>query len=90
MPEFPNLVFSDEFFLSFADRTFGAADRRAILKALELLNRDASHPSLRVHALRGELAGSWSASVTASIRIEFVRDPEARLRLRRCSRHYDR
>lgn len=40
-------------------------------KTLTLLEEDAFHPQLRSHKLKGELAGSWSCSVTHEIRIVF-------------------
>ncbi len=44
----------------------------SIVSALELLERDAFHPSLRTHKLKGELAGSWSCSVGYDLRIVFT------------------
>jgi mRNA-degrading endonuclease YafQ of YafQ-DinJ toxin-antitoxin module len=71
-------------------RDFTAADRKAIRKALRLLDRDEKHPSLRVHQLAGDLAGLWSASASDSLRLTFVRTDRGRKTLLSCSRHYDR
>jgi mRNA-degrading endonuclease YafQ of YafQ-DinJ toxin-antitoxin module len=38
-------------------------------KALHLLEANPHHPSLRLHALRGKLAGLHSVSITMSFRI---------------------
>ena len=67
---------------------FSQADQKRFLKALRLLDGDERHPSLRVHALSGDLAGVWSASASDDLRIEFVRDADERKVLMRCSRHY--
>lgn len=55
---------------------------------MDLLDRDERHPSLRVHALSGNLAGLWSASVTDTIRIEFVRLDSGRKRCVSLTKHY--
>jgi hypothetical protein len=87
---YSSLEFSDTFLNSFASRDFSAKERRAFLKALELLDSDATHPSLRVHQLHGDQSGAWSASASRSLRITFVRLPDGRKALLTCSRHYDR
>jgi mRNA-degrading endonuclease YafQ of YafQ-DinJ toxin-antitoxin module len=38
---------------------------------LELLSEDAFHPQLRVHKLKGKLAGSWACSAGFDLRILF-------------------
>ena len=83
-----SLAWSNESLRDFADRKFSAQDRARILKALDLLANDDRHPSLRVHPLSGNLAGLWSASVTGSIRIHFVRLSDGRKRLANISKHY--
>lgn len=84
-----SLACSNESLSDFADRKFSAQERARILKAVNLLANDERHPSLRVHALSGNMAGLWSASVTDSIRIHFVRLPEGRKRLANISKHYE-
>ncbi len=39
--------------------------------ALELLSEDALHPKLKTHKLKGDLEGSWAASVGYDLRIVF-------------------
>ena len=56
---------------------------------MDVLDRDERHPSLRVHALSGNLAGLWSASVTNNIRIHFVRLPGGRKRCVDLTKHYE-
>ena len=85
---FESLAFSDEYFRDFADRRFSPQERARALKAMDLLDRDERHPSLRVHALSGNLSGLWSASVTDNIRIEFVRLPGGRKRCVSLTKHY--
>ena len=86
---FDSLGFSDEFFSAFADRRYTPQDRARVLKALDLLDKNEKHPSLRVHALKGNLAGLWSASVTDYIRIHFVRLPNGRRRCVNLTKHYE-
>jgi hypothetical protein len=86
---YPTVDFTETFLMSFTAKDFSAADRRAFLKALRLLDDD-RHPSLRVHPLRGDREGSWSASAGSSLRMTFERLPGGRKRMLTCSRHYDR
>jgi len=86
---FDSLTFSDEFFRAFADRRFTPSERVRVLKAMGLLDTNEKHPSLRVHLLTGDLAGVWSASVSDSIRIHFVRTQDGRKRCVALTRHYD-
>jgi addiction module RelE/StbE family toxin len=61
--------------------TFIRAARREIKKhpqntedirlALETLNKDAFHPRLKTHKLKGKLAGSWACSAGYDLRIVF-------------------
>ena len=90
MPEYRTLDFTDKFLISFAGRDFTPADRRAFVRALRLLDENERHPSLRVHALSGDLAGTWSASASDVLRITIARQPNGRKRLLTCSKHYDR
>ena len=87
---FQTLEFTDTFLETFGSKDFTAADRRAIRKALRLLDRDEKHPSLRVHQLQGDLAGLWSAAASDVLRLTFVRINQGRKTLLSCSRHYDR
>lgn len=82
------LVFTPEFLETYASRDFSAAERRQFLRALRLLEANERHPSLRVHALQGDLAGLWSASASSELRILFERLDGGRKMLIACSRHY--
>lgn len=84
------LDFTETFLALFASKDFTQADRRAILKAIRLLDQNERHPSLRVHELKGDREGSWSASASDSLRITFERLPGGRKRLLTASKHYDR
>lgn len=77
---------SAEFLESFG--LFQKADQRRFIRALELLDENERHPSLRIHELQGDLAGVWSASASEQLRIEFVRAAAGVKLLVRCSRHY--
>lgn len=90
MHEYRTLDFTDIFLESLGARDFTLADRRAILEALERLDENELHPSLRVHRLTGDREGSWSASASRGLRITFERRPNGRKRLLTCSKHYDR
>ena len=67
---------------------FSKSDQRRFIKALELLDTNEKHPSLRVHALGGPLEGVWSASASDNLRLEFARGEGATKLMLRCSRHY--
>ncbi|HBW74059.1 MAG TPA: plasmid stabilization protein [Candidatus Magasanikbacteria bacterium] len=57
-------------------RTQNGANKRNDRVTLILLHLQASnplHPSLRIHALQGNLKGLWSISITGSYRIIFER-----------------
>jgi mRNA-degrading endonuclease YafQ of YafQ-DinJ toxin-antitoxin module len=69
---------------------YRTAERKAIRKAVRLLDIDEKHPSLRVHQLQGDLAGLWSASASDVLRLTFIRTGQGGKTLLRCSRHYDR
>jgi mRNA-degrading endonuclease YafQ of YafQ-DinJ toxin-antitoxin module len=75
-----------EFLETFA--RFPRADQKRFLRAIELLDGDDRHPSLRVHQLRGDLADLWSASASDELRLLFVRGPDGTKILSACSRHY--
>lgn len=91
MPDtYRTLDFTDTFLSTFAGKDFSASDRKALLKALRLLDKDERHPSLRVHQLKGDREGSWSASASDVLRVTFERLHEGRKRLLTCSKHYDR
>lgn len=42
-----------------------------IQTTLELLSKDAFHPSLKTHKLKGNMEGSWACSVAYDLRIIF-------------------
>ena len=91
MPQpFRSLDFTDTFLETFGSKGFTAAERKAIRKALRLLDTDERHPSLRVHQLQGDLTGLWSASASDVLRLTFVRTARGRKTMVSCSRHYDR
>ena len=85
-----SLDFTNTFLEDLVGRAFTAADRRRLLRAIELLDGNEQHPSLRVHQLRGELQGVWSASASDELRITFRRLEGGRKLLLSCSRHYQR
>jgi mRNA-degrading endonuclease YafQ of YafQ-DinJ toxin-antitoxin module len=87
---FQSLDFTDTFLETFGSKDFTAAERKAIRKALRLLDSDERHPSLRVHQLQGDLTGLWSASASDVLRLTFVRTAQGRKTMVSCSRHYDR
>jgi mRNA-degrading endonuclease YafQ of YafQ-DinJ toxin-antitoxin module len=85
-----SLDFTETFLETFGSKDFSAAERKALRKALRLLDTDERHPSLRVHQLQGDLTGLWSASASEVLRLTFVRAPHGRKTMVSCSRHYDR
>lgn len=90
MPSYRTLEITPEFLGSFGSRDFNYTDRQRFLRALRLLDTDERHPSLRAHALKGDLEGFWSASASDELRMTFERLPHGRKRIHTCSRHYDR
>ena len=89
MSRYATLDFSTEFMETFSRKDFGPRERRLLLKALQLLDADERHPSLRIHGLEGTLAGEVSVSASDSLRITFERLSGGRKLLLRCTRHYD-
>lgn len=90
MSRYETLDFTTEFMETFSRKDFGPRERNAILKALELLDANERHPSLRVHGLDGELANQLSFPASDSLRITFERLAGGRKLLLKCSRHYDK
>ncbi len=90
MPEYRSVELTPDFLDSLLSAQFRDSDRRRFARALLLLDEDERHPSLRVHALQGNLLGLWSASASDALRMTFERLPNGRKRMRICSRHYDR
>jgi mRNA-degrading endonuclease YafQ of YafQ-DinJ toxin-antitoxin module len=85
---YQTLSFTEVFLETFASKSFNRAERRRLLKALRLLDANERHPSLRVHELRGDLAGVWSVAASKELRITFQRLPDGHKLLLTCSHHY--
>lgn len=83
-----SLVLTRTFLETLCGREFSAAERRQFLNALDRLDTDERHPSLRVHPLQGKLSGLWSVSASRSLRITFERLEGGSKLLISCSRHY--
>lgn len=84
------LQFTPEFLQLLVSKDFTENDRRRIPRALDLLDANERHPSLRVHQLHGDMAGLWSASASDALRITFQQLGNGRKRLVACTRHYRR
>jgi mRNA-degrading endonuclease YafQ of YafQ-DinJ toxin-antitoxin module len=84
------LDFTPDFLADLVGPNFTDRDRRRVVRALGLLDENERHPSLRVHQLEGELAGTWSASASDDLRMTFLRTSGGRKLLLNCSRHYAR
>jgi mRNA-degrading endonuclease YafQ of YafQ-DinJ toxin-antitoxin module len=52
-------------------RQLSPHDKDLVRSTLEFFVEDPFHPSLRTHALRGELIGYWSLSVDRDLRVLF-------------------
>lgn len=87
---FQTLELTPKFLDDFGSKDFSQPERRAIRRALQRLDEEERQPSLRVHQLTGDLAGTWSASASASLRIAFLRTADGRKIILGCSKHYDR
>jgi mRNA-degrading endonuclease YafQ of YafQ-DinJ toxin-antitoxin module len=85
---YQTLSFTETFLETFIGKDFTGNERKRLLKALRLLEENERHSSLRVHELRGDLTGVWSASASKELRITFERISDGRKRLLTCSHHY--
>ncbi len=54
-------------------KRLSVTEQQQAIKTETLFRRDPLHPSLRLHAFKDRLVGSWSLSVTLSVRILFKR-----------------
>ena len=88
MSNYETVIFTPEFLQTFADKVFSHAERQRFLRALDILDENEKHPSLRVHQLQGNLQGQWSASASDALRITFECVEGGKKRLVACSRHY--
>ena len=85
---YETLVFTDTIFLSLITGKFSEMERKRFIRALELLDINERHPSLRAHQLRGDQVGVWSVSASDELRITFERESDGKKLLLQCSRHY--
>jgi mRNA-degrading endonuclease YafQ of YafQ-DinJ toxin-antitoxin module len=83
---YKSLDITDTFRKTFA--SFEKRDRNRFLKALRFLDENEKHPSLQVHELKADLAGTWSASASDVLRMTFERTTGGRKTMLTCSRHY--
>ncbi len=81
MPDLLTLVFTDEFLDSL--HALSPTGQRCVRRALRQLDDNETTPSLNVHQLKGQQAGTWTAYATRSLRITFARLEGGR---KRCSR----
>jgi hypothetical protein len=88
VPGYQTLEITEEFIRSLLEGRFSRAEEGLFFKALRLLDENERHRSLRVHQLRDDLAGQWSASASDSLRITFRRRPDGRKEILEASRHY--
>ena len=90
MPDdaYRTLDLGPRFIASLLRRDFSAIERQRFARALDLLDDNERHPSLRVHKLEGVEPELWSASASEVLRITFRRLPGGRKLLIECSRHY--
>ncbi len=88
MADYATLIITSEFIESYGAREFSYAERQRFRRALQMLDSNERHPSLRIHQLQGDQAGVWSASASDELRVTFERLPDGKKRLLICSRHY--
>lgn len=82
---YATLAFTPTFLTTLSDKEFSVAERKAFIKALGLLDRNEKHRSLRVHELKDDLSGIWSASASDSLRMTFLRTSGGRKTMLTCS-----
>jgi len=90
MADYATLDLSADFLESIVTQGFSPNEQKRFVRALRLLDTNEQHPSLRVHQLRGDQVGVWSASASDELRMTFERLPEGKKRMIACSRHYQR
>lgn len=91
MPGYQTLEISEEFMRSLLGGRFSRSEQDQLFKALQLLDENERHPSLRVHRLTGPLAGQWVAYAStgrAALRVTFKRLSGGRKEILDASRHY--
>jgi len=88
MPDLSTLMFTTEFLRSLLIGNWSEKERKRFDDALALLDVNEKHPSLRIHRLKGDKQGQWSASASLELRITFERLDDGRKRLLLCSRHH--
>lgn len=86
MPDYETIVFTTEFTDSLT--RLSPADLRRVFAAVRQLDTNERHPSLNVHQLKGQEAGTWTAYASKSLRITFQRLDEGRKRSLEASHHY--
>jgi hypothetical protein len=86
MPDYQTLIFTTDFTDSLL--RLSPVDLRRVFRALRILDADERHPSLQVHRLTGQQAGTWTAYASRNLRITFERIEGGRKRLRDVSQHY--
>ncbi len=86
MPDYQTIIFTTEFTASIA--RLSSADLRRVFRAVQQLDTDETTPSLNVHQLKGQQAGTWTAYATRSLRVTFARLDDGRKRLLEASHHY--
>lgn len=64
MADYRTLIVTPEFLSTLVRKEFSAAEQRRFLRALDLLDENEHHPSLRSHPLQGKVAGFWPAFPT--------------------------
>jgi len=85
---YEHLEITDTFLESLISKGFSPREQALFVKALQLLDDDEHHPSLRVHPLHGKEKGTWSASASDELRVTFERKAGGLKTLIACTRHY--
>ncbi len=62
-------------------------DKKRVIEAEQLFRSNPLYPSLRLHQLKGKLAGAWSISVTMKIRMIFVRRDDGEIVFQSVGKH---
>jgi hypothetical protein len=91
VPEtYRTIEISPAFLEGLISRRFSERDRGRLLRALDLLDENEKHHSLRVHQVGDERSGHWSVSASDELRMTFRRLPGGRKLMLTCSHHYAR
>ena len=89
MGEWEPLEFTPQFMQSLERIRLRPAEFSRFLRGLTLLAENERHPSLRIHQMKGDQAGLWTASLSDVLRVRYRKLPDGKKLLVDLTQHYD-